>query len=266
MYHIVRGHHNLSPIASNPFPLSYTSTLLCSYSLAVPPDIAGRFPPQLSGGQRQRVAVARALASEPRMLLMDEPFGALDPVVRGELRTQLRELQQKLGLTTIIVTHDQEEAFDLADRVVVFNRGTVEQVGTPAELCLAPKTPFVANFVGDVNVVPRDSLLIRKLGFRTDKESVLVRPGDIEMFRIGDEPPGETRLCPATVIEKIHMGWAVHYKMEFDDQVAVEWLVPRDDDDDFGGLSEEDRVYLHVPPEKLMGANPDDIDFSVGKK
>ncbi len=106
-----------------------------------------RFPAQLSGGQRQRVALARALAIEPRVLLLDEPFGALDATVRKDLRTWLRALHDKTGHTTLFVTHDQEEAFELADRVAILNQGVIEQVGTPREILQRPATPFVAEFV-----------------------------------------------------------------------------------------------------------------------
>ena len=111
------------------------------------PDIADRYPSQLSGGQRQRVALARALAIEPRMLLLDEPFGALDAKVRKELRQVLRDIHDTTGLTTIFVTHDQEEAMELADLVVVMSMGRIEQVGRPAEIKARPATPFVREFV-----------------------------------------------------------------------------------------------------------------------
>lgn len=111
------------------------------------PDIGRRYPAQLSGGQRQRVALARALAIEPRMLLLDEPFGALDARVRKELRTGLREIHDQTGLTTVFVTHDQEEAMELADLVVVMSMGRIEQIGTPHEIRARPATRFVAEFV-----------------------------------------------------------------------------------------------------------------------
>lgn len=107
-----------------------------------------RYPSQLSGGQRQRVALARALAIEPRMLLLDEPFGALDAKVRMELREWLRKLQTDLGITTVFVTHDQDEAFAVADLVVLMNKGVVEQIGTPRDLLGRPKTKFAAEFLG----------------------------------------------------------------------------------------------------------------------
>ncbi|WP_010585335.1 sulfate/molybdate ABC transporter ATP-binding protein [Schlesneria paludicola] len=112
----------------------------------------GRYPAQLSGGQRQRVALARALAVQPRILLLDEPFGALDAKVRQELRQWLRQLHDEIHLTTVFVTHDQEEAFEVADRVVVMRAGHIEQAGTPQEVFDHPATPFVMDFLGNVNV------------------------------------------------------------------------------------------------------------------
>uniref|UniRef100_A4WZX8 ABC transporter domain-containing protein n=1 Tax=Cereibacter sphaeroides (strain ATCC 17025 / ATH 2.4.3) TaxID=349102 RepID=A4WZX8_CERS5 len=112
------------------------------------PDIGARYPAQLSGGQRQRVALARALAIEPRTLLLDEPFGALDARVRRELRQGLREIHDATGLTTVFVTHDQEEAMELADFVVVMSMGRIEQVGRPADIRARPRTAFVRDFLG----------------------------------------------------------------------------------------------------------------------
>jgi len=113
--------------------------------------LGGRYPSQLSGGQRQRVALARALAIEPRVLLLDEPFGALDAQVRRDLRGWLRQLHEQTGLTTVFVTHDQEEALELADRVAILNGGRIEQLATPADAYDLPATPFVYSFVGAVN-------------------------------------------------------------------------------------------------------------------
>ena len=113
-----------------------------------------RYPTQLSGGQKQRVALARALAIAPQVLLLDEPFGALDAKVRKDLRRWLRELHDKTGVTTVFVTHDQEEALELADRVVVMSRGRIEQVGSTAEVYEQPATPFVFDFLGSVNTLP----------------------------------------------------------------------------------------------------------------
>jgi sulfate transport system ATP-binding protein len=115
-------------------------------------NLAGRYPAQLSGGQRQRVALARALAVEPQVLLLDEPFGALDAKVRVELRRWLRRLHDEIHVTSVFVTHDQDEALEVADRVVVMNGGQIEQVGTPEEVYERPANPFVYNFLGNVNL------------------------------------------------------------------------------------------------------------------
>jgi iron(III) transport system ATP-binding protein len=122
------------------------------------PDSGAKYPGQLSGGQQQRIALARALATAPRLLLLDEPLSALDALERIRLRGEIRRLQQRLGVTTIMVTHDQEEALSMADRVVVMNHGVIEQVGTPREIYERPATPFVADFVGKVNVLPAVAL------------------------------------------------------------------------------------------------------------
>lgn len=118
------------------------------------PGSGGKYPAQMSGGQQQRVALARALAASPGLLLLDEPLSALDAIVRVHLRNEIRALQRRLGVTTIMVTHDQEEALSIADRIVVMNHGVIEQVGTPLQVYREPATPFVAEFVGKVNRLP----------------------------------------------------------------------------------------------------------------
>jgi sulfate/thiosulfate transport system ATP-binding protein len=135
--------------------------------------LARRMPTQLSGGQRQRVALARALAVQPRVLLLDEPFGALDARVRRELRRWLRKLHDELGITSLFVTHDQDEALELADRIVVVHEGRIEQVGTPDEVYRRPATPFVFGFLGEVN------WLATAIDGR--KARVGFRPGDLEL-------------------------------------------------------------------------------------
>ena len=122
------------------------------------PDAGPKYPAQCSGGQQQRVALARALATSPSLLLLDEPLSALDAKVRERLRGEIRALQKRVGVTTIMVTHDQEEALSMADRVVVMNQGVIEQCGTPAEVYEQPATPFVATFLGRVNILPGKSL------------------------------------------------------------------------------------------------------------
>jgi sulfate transport system ATP-binding protein len=148
------------------------------------PGLGHRFPHQLSGGQRQRVALARALATEPKVLLLDEPFGALDAKVRKELRRWLLDFQEHVHLTTVFVTHDQEEALELADEVVVMNNARIEQIGPPQEVYDKPATPFVFEFLGNVNRLELTSLQnpTHQTG-RPDGTVTYVRPQDIELSR-----------------------------------------------------------------------------------
>jgi sulfate transport system ATP-binding protein len=152
-----------------------------------------RYPAQLSGGQRQRVALARAMAIEPKVLLLDEPFGALDAQVRRELRRWLREIHDATGHTTVFVTHDQEEALELADRVVVMSQGRIEQVGTADEVYDTPNSPFVYGFIGESSSLPvkveDDQLWIadRSIGLSAQgapsgKATLFFRPHDVELL------------------------------------------------------------------------------------
>lgn len=138
---------NARPRASRPSRAEIARRVTKLLDLIQLPQIADRYPSQLSGGQRQRVALARALAIEPRMLLLDEPFGALDAKVRKELRQGLREIHDETGLTTVFVTHDQDEAMELADLVVVMSMGRIEQIGRPQDIRTRPATPFVRDFI-----------------------------------------------------------------------------------------------------------------------
>jgi sulfate transport system ATP-binding protein len=158
--------------------------------------LAQRYPTQLSGGQRQRMALARALAVEPTVLLLDEPFGALDARVRTELRAWLRRLHDEVHVTTIIVTHDQEEAMEVAGQIAVLNDGRIEQVGSPRELYEQPANEFVMSFVGPVN----------RLG------DTYVRPHDVEVL---PEPDGETQ--EAMVERVVHLGFEVRVELVRDD-------------------------------------------------
>ncbi|WP_282277307.1 sulfate/molybdate ABC transporter ATP-binding protein [Stenotrophomonas sp. PS02297] len=156
--------------------------------------LGGRYPTQLSGGQRQRVALARALAIEPRVLLLDEPFGALDAQVRRDLRRWLRELHDRTGLTTVFVTHDQEEALELADRVAILNRGRIEQVGSPGEVYDRPASPFVYGFVGEANRLPArvEGDVLDIAGARLPRPASLPEAAALEVYvrpedmRVGD--------------------------------------------------------------------------------
>ncbi|HEX5357534.1 MAG TPA: sulfate ABC transporter ATP-binding protein, partial [Aquabacterium sp.] len=152
--------------------------------------IADRYPHQLSGGQRQRIALARALAVEPKVLLLDEPFGALDAKVRKELRRWLRRLHDEMHITSVFVTHDQEEAMEVADRIVVMNQGRIEQEGTPDEVYDHPATPFVLQFLGDVNLFHgRDhapGAVVSSVGAAADVVSY-VRPHEIQVLARAEE-------------------------------------------------------------------------------
>ena len=169
-------------------------------------DLGQRFPSQLSGGQRQRVALARALAVEPKVLLLDEPFGALDAKVRKELRRWLRHFHDEINLTTLFVTHDQEEALEIADEVVVMNNAKVEQVGTPQDVYDHPASPFVYNFLGNVNrlELPWRGLPAGTGGPFADPKIAYVRPHELEIlhYRVGLD--GEV-----ATVESIHAAGSV---------------------------------------------------------
>ena len=169
--------------------------------------LEGRHPAQLSGGQRQRVALARALAIEPKVLLLDEPFGALDAKVRKDLRRWLRDIHRQTGQTTIFVTHDQDEALELAERVAILNKGRIEQVGSPDEIYDRPATPFVASFVGEaisLDLLIRDgraalgpqSFGLRQPMSQNGLAQLFVRPKDI---RIASPGAGDIAAVPTSV-------------------------------------------------------------------
>ena len=174
------------------------------------PGSEHKFPAQLSGGQQQRIALARALATRPGLLLLDEPLSALDAIVRVHLRQEIRSLQRQLGVTTIMVTHDQEEALSVADRIVVMNHGAIEQVGSPLQVYREPATPFVADFVGRINVLPAvleaggrvrigpTSFACPHTGRPGDAVKLYLRPEDV-LARVN---PGDDNVFDAT-IEKI---------------------------------------------------------------
>jgi sulfate transport system ATP-binding protein len=163
--------------------------------------LGGRYPSQLSGGQKQRVAVARALAPGPRILLLDEPFAAIDAKVRRELRSWLRDMISRLAVTSVFVTHDQSEALEVADTVIVTNQGRVEQAGAPVDLYRAPATPFVARFIGDSVVTSGYRSL---LGFETAPEGAeaAIRPEFVRLFAQG-EPVQYESGCEDGVVESL---------------------------------------------------------------
>ncbi len=164
------------------------------------PEQGKKYPTKLSGGQQQRVALARALATEPKLLLLDEPLSALDAKVRHHLRREMKDLQRNLGVTTIMVTHDQHEALTMADRIVVMSKGKIEQVGTPEDIYQSPASPFVADFVGEMNFIPAEivadnKVRIGRIEFDADtsglkERSVVaaVRPEDVVVSGADDRP------------------------------------------------------------------------------
>ncbi len=185
--------------------------------------LADRFPAQLSGGQRQRIALARALAVEPRVLLLDEPFGALDAKVRKELRRWLRRLHDELHITSIFVTHDQEEALEVADQIVVMNHGKIEQIGSPREVYEKPATPFVFDFLGQANrfegVVDRDQLKIGTSAaalalpsaapITQGKVTAFARAQELEVHRQQPSVPS----VPVTVQREVWLAGDIHLEV-----------------------------------------------------
>jgi putative spermidine/putrescine transport system ATP-binding protein len=187
---------------------------------------ADRFAHQMSGGQQQRVALARALVTRPRVLLLDEPLSALDAKVRVQLRDEIRRIQTELGITTVFVTHDQEEALAVADRVAVMNQGRIEQIGSPRELYATPATPFVADFVGLSNRIPGDAAGGRVTVYGTQLELLgapiadgpvvaYVRPEDLTIEGAGVEG------VPGTVVSSSFLGSLRRTTVRLDDETLV---------------------------------------------
>lgn len=200
--------------------------------------LGDRYPSQLSGGQRQRVALARALAVEPQVLLLDEPFGALDAKVRKDLRAWLRRLHDEVHVTTVFVTHDQEEAMEVSDEIVVMNKGCVEQVGTPAEIYDHPASAFVMSFIGPVNVLPSTSRIFQDNGFDSAHPEVFLRPHDV---MVETSPNGTT--VPARVNRLIHLGWEIQAELMLDDGQVVTAHLTRERFNELN-LEPEQRVYV----------------------
>lgn len=197
-----------------------------------------RYPSQLSGGQRQRVALARALAIEPSVLLLDEPFGALDAKVRKDLRSWLRHLHDKVNVTTVFVTHDQEEAMEVSDELVVMNHGKVEQIGSPAEIYDHPATPFVMGFIGPVNVLPSHSQMFQRNGFDPTHVEAFLRPHDIIIETVAD-----TASAPATLDRLVHLGWEIQAEVTLEDGQTVNVFLTREQFDQLN-LQPKQKVYL----------------------
>jgi sulfate transport system ATP-binding protein len=243
-----------------------------------------RYPAQLSGGQKQRVALARALAPKPQLLLLDEPFGALDAKVRVELREWIRKLHKESGITSVFVTHDQEEAMDLADRVIVLHQGKVEQIGTPEEIYDRPATEFVASFVGSINVLKGEikngradlgTLAVHAPPGTGNGASVtaFVRPHDVVLRPrpASDRPPpdavqaapsarapsiatddiGPASVATAQIERMSRVGWMVKIELRLRDGQALSVELTKDHVAELG-LVEGDRVLVNVKDAKLF--------------
>jgi sulfate transport system ATP-binding protein len=212
--------------------------------------LGDRYPSQLSGGQRQRVALARALAVQPKVLLLDEPFGALDAKVRKELRSWLHNLHKEVNITTVFVTHDQEEAMEVADEIVVMNKGRVEQVGTPAEIYDKPASAFVMSFIGPVNVLPNAAGFFAHNGTTLQNngaahsELVFLRPHDVEI-----QTKPESGFASATVSRIIHLGREIQTELVLESGQTVTAYVSRERFD-YLQLKREQEVY--VKPKHAM--------------
>jgi ABC-type Fe3+/spermidine/putrescine transport system ATPase subunit len=219
-------------------------------------DHKDKYPSQLSGGQQQRVALARALAPNPLVLLLDEPLSALDAKVRAELRGEVRDLQKRFGITTVMVTHDQEEAMEMADRIVVMNQGRIEQVGTSTDLYYRPTNLFVAHFLGKMNKVRLDSagqkpptLAGRRLCGAGDQHpettSVYVRPEAVEILK--DSRPGPNRFT-GRVIKTSFLGNLTRVEMEVAGQPIAAELRYKG----ASSLQAGEEVTVYFPPEAVL--------------
>jgi putative spermidine/putrescine transport system ATP-binding protein len=202
-----------------------------------------RRPSQLSGGQRQRVALARALINHPKVLLLDEPLGALDLKLREEMQIELKSLQKKLGITFVYVTHDQGEALSMADRVAVFNKGRIEQLAAPRDLYLQPTTAFVARFVGSANVA--DGSLAQAL--RGDPKPFAVRAENISVHGEAAAPPADSVSAPGAVVAVQFHGAASRWQVKLDAGEVWSALVPEEESRQLNGLAVGARVKLSWP-------------------
>ena len=209
-----------------------------------------RYIEQLSGGQQQRVAIARALVNEPQVLLLDEPLGALDLKLRKEMQVELKNMQQRLGITFIYVTHDQEEALTMSDTIVVLKDGVIQQIGTPTDIYNEPKNPFVADFIGESNIIPGIMLQDFKVrmngvvydcvdkGFGKNTEvDVVVRPEDIDIV------PAEGARVVGKAVSVVFMG--VHYEVDVDCG-GYEWIIQTTDYVERGQV-----VGISIPPDAI---------------
>jgi putative spermidine/putrescine transport system ATP-binding protein len=202
------------------------------------PGLGGRKPAQLSGGQRQRVALARAIVNEPQVLLLDEPLGALDLKLRQEMQLELLRVQRQVGITFIYVTHDQEEALTMSDRIAVLNHGSIEQIGGPVEVYEQPRTGFVAGFIGVSNLVERDG------------HTITVRPEKLTLAEEGEpEPPGG-HVEPGRVRDVIYAGVLTRYVVDLD--AGGELVVSRQNAEAGPGITAGSRVRVAWRPDQAF--------------
>jgi ABC-type Fe3+/spermidine/putrescine transport system ATPase subunit len=202
-------------------------------------QLAGRKPRQLSGGQQQRVALARALVLAPKVLLLDEPLGALDLKVRKALQIELKRIQSEIGITFVYVTHDQEEALAMSDRVAVMNHGRIEQLGPPGEIYDSPATQFVADFIGETNFIRRNGSV------------VAVRPEQLQIQR-GDEPGG----LPGVVVTAMVIGPAIQCLIKADDGQEILVRRQRSGDGEADAFREGERVVLTWDEDAALRLDP----------
>jgi putative spermidine/putrescine transport system ATP-binding protein len=229
------------------------------------PDLGDRYPYQLSGGQQQRVALARALAPKPKLLLLDEPLSALDAKVRTSLRDEIRSIQKDLGITTIFVTHDQEEALSISDRIVVMYNGKVEQVGTPFEIYNRPQTRFVASFVGTLNIMNaevrdaarghiiidgQDVMIAKSVEPGNGKRSVALRPEAVSLNGVG----GNRNKLDGTIESVSFLGSVVRIKVRFhENAISLDTF----NNPNVPPPSRGDRVTVSFAPEDLLVLAPE---------
>ncbi|MBC7516173.1 MAG: sulfate ABC transporter ATP-binding protein [Alkalinema sp. FL-bin-369] len=211
-----------------------------------------RYPSQLSGGQRQRVALARALAVEPKVLLLDEPFGALDAKVRKDLRAWLRRLHDEVHVTTVFVTHDQEEAMEVSDRIVVMNKGKVEQIGTPSQVYDHPASAFVMSFIGPVNVLSSGSKIFQESGFDSANPEMFLRPHDIEVTLEAGR-----YTVSARINRLIHLGWEIQTELQLEDGQIMMAIITRDR---FKLLNLTENQQVYVKPKDVKSFS---VDYQI---
>lgn len=226
-------------------------------------DHARKYPAQLSGGQQQRVALARALAPSPGLLLLDEPLSALDAQVRLHLRDQLRQLQRELGVTTIMVTHDQDEALSIADRIVVMRQGEIEQIGTPEEVFRHPATAFVAGFLGDMNFIPgtiasQNSVSVGQIEVQMSDAGghdlgepvhLCIRPADIMVGNLGDDTPNRLDANVETISFRGNFHQLSVSCPAISQTLEIEL---RHQGQSGQAISEGTKLTIALPPEKLI--------------